>query len=375
MEVSMTGNVQVKSQGCPGAGGEGGTGPVACEAHRPEMVTDKEETSTRHLMEQVVHPDNLNRAYKRVVANKGSAGVDGMQVHELLDWCREHKGNLIESLLEGTYQPVPVKGVQIPKPGGGKRQLGIPTAVDRLVQQAILQVLGPVLERKFSESSYGFRPGRSAHDALAQASQYVEDGYVYVVDIDLEKFFDRVNHDKLMARLARHVEDKRLLKLVRAFLNAGLMQNGVVQPRQEGTPQGGPLSPLLANLMLDDLDKELERRDHLFVRYADDCNIYVGSRRAGERVLESITGFLERNLKLRVNKEKSAVGRVDERTFLGYRLIPGWKPWDEREEHQDLQAASAGVDSAEQAGQADRKNQKPEPIPDRLGKLLPFDPQ
>jgi len=284
-------------------------------------------------MEQVVNRDNLNRAYLRVVSNKGSAGVDGMTVDELLAWCRQHGESLKASLLDGTYRPSPVRGVEIPKPGGGKRPLGIPTAVDRMVQQAILQVLSPLLDKTFSDSSYGFRPGRSAHDAIFAASHHVSQGYVFVVDLDLEKFFDRVNHDMLMARLARHVKDKRLLKIARAFLNAGVMHNGVVHERREGTPQGGPLSPLLANLLLDDLDKELAKRDHRFVRYADDCNIYVQSRRAGERVLTSIRQFIEKKLKLRVNEEKSAVGHVSERSFLGYRLFPRWEPWAPAEEY------------------------------------------
>jgi RNA-directed DNA polymerase len=230
-------------------------------------------------------------------------------------------------LMNGRYKPSPVRGVQIPKPGGGQRQLGIPTTVDRMVQQAILQVLTPIMEQEFSDSSYGFRPGRSAHQAIDKASGYVKEGYIYVVDMDMEKFFERVNHDVLMARVARYIKDKRLLKLLRAFLNAGLMQYGVVQPRNEGTPQGGPLSPLLANILLTDFDRELEKRGHRFVRYADDCNIYVQSPRAGERVLDSATRFLQDKLKLKVNKEKSAVGHVSERSFLGYRLFRRREPW------------------------------------------------
>ncbi len=236
-------------------------------------------------------------------------------------------------LMNGRYKPSPVRGVGIPKPGGGTRQLGIPTAVDRMVQQAILQVLTPILEREFSAFSYGFRPGRSAHQAIHQACEYVRDGYIYVVDIDLEKFFDRVNHDVLMARVARYIKDKRLLKLIRAFLNAGLMQNGIVQPRNEGTPQGGPLSPLLANILLTDFDRELEKRGHRFVRYADDCNIYVQSLRAGQRVMDSATRFLQEKLKLHVNQEKSAVGHVSERSFLGYRLFRRREPWIVLEEY------------------------------------------
>jgi RNA-directed DNA polymerase len=272
-------------------------------------------------MEEVTNRDNLNRAYGRVMANKGSAGVDGLTVGDLMTWIAAHKDAFIASLLDGTYQPQPVRGVQIPKPGGGVRQLGIPTVVDRLVQQAILQVLEKLLDPTFSASSFGFRPGRGAHDALAQASRSVAEGRTIVVDLDLEKFFDRVNHDMLMSRLARRIGDKRLLRIIRRFLEAGLMQNGVCVERHEGTPQGGPLSPLLANLLLDDLDRELERRRHAFCRYADDCNIYVQSQAAGERVLASVTKFLEERLKLRVNRTKSAVAPVEERKFLGHRLL------------------------------------------------------
>jgi RNA-directed DNA polymerase len=274
-------------------------------------------------MEQVVDPDNLNRAYQRVVANKGSPGTDGMTVEQLGDWAREHKQEFITSLLDGSYRPTPVRGVKIPKPGGGERQLGIPTVKDRLVQQAMLQVLSPLLDPTFSNSSYGFRPKRSAHDALRDASEHVAEGYSIVVDIDLEKFFDRVNHDVLMNRLGRHVGDKRMLAIIGRFLRAGLMDHGICMEREEGTPQGGPLSPLLANLMLDDLDKELETRGHRFCRYADDCNIYVQSIKAGERVMKSVTEFLEKKLKLRVNAGKSAVAHVSERKFLGHRLLSG----------------------------------------------------
>jgi RNA-directed DNA polymerase len=275
-------------------------------------------------MEQVCEPANLNRAYARVMANKGSPGVDGLTVSRLGGWIKRHKQSFIASLLDGSYQPQPVRGVQIPKPGGnGMRQLGIPTVVDRLVQQAMQQVLEAILDPTFSASSYGFRPGRGAHDALAAARQHVADGRTIVVDIDLEKFFDKVNHDILMARLGRWVGDKRMLKIIGRFLRAGLMRDGVCVSREEGTPQGGPLSPLLANLLLDDLDKELEKRGHTFCRYADDCNIYVQSKAAGERVLASVTTFLEKKLRLRVNRDKSAVASVLERKFLGHRLLPG----------------------------------------------------
>ena len=272
------------------------------------------------VMEEVADPANLNQAYKRVKANKGAAGVDGMPVGALRAWIAEHREWLVAALLDGTYQPAAVRGVTLPKPGGGTRQLGIPTAIDRLVQQAIVQVLEPKLDPTFSDSSYGFRPGRNAHQAVLAAGDHVATGATIVVDLDLEKFFDRVNHDVLMARLARHIADRRLLGLVRRFLQAGMLAQGCHTPRYEGTPQGGPLSPLMANLLLDDLDKELERRGHWFCRYADDCNIYVQSQAAGERVMASISAFLERRLRLRVNRAKSAVAPVQHRQFLGYRL-------------------------------------------------------
>jgi RNA-directed DNA polymerase len=265
----------------------------------------------------------LNRAYKRVKANKGSAGVDGMTVDDLFDWIAEHKESLIESLKAGTYKPSPVLGVEIPKPGKNKevRLLGIPCVVDRLVQQAILQVLEPMFDSTFSESSYGFRSDRSAHQALLKAREYVQEGYGIVVDIDVEKFFDRVNHDKLMFRLSKRISDKKLLKIIRRFLEAGMMKQGICVERVEGLSQGGPLSPLMSNLVLDELDKELERRGHKFCRYADDCNIYVKSLRAGERVLQSVKDFLANRLKLKVNETKSACASVEERQFLGYQLL------------------------------------------------------
>jgi RNA-directed DNA polymerase len=270
------------------------------------------------LMEEVCQRDNLVRALKRVKANQGSSGIDGMRVEELTNYLQEHWPRIREQLLQGVYQPQPVKRVKIPKPGGGERPLGIPTVLDRFIQQAVMQVLQGSWDRAFSEPSYGFRPGRSAHQAVAQAQAYIAQGYGYVVDIDLEKFFDRVNHDILMGLVAKRVQDKRVLKLLRAFLNAGAMENGLVSPATEGTPQGGPLSPLLSNLMLDVLDKELERRGHRFVRYADDCNIYVRSMRAGERVMAGVSRFLEKKLKLKVNRAKSAVARPEERKFLGF---------------------------------------------------------
>ena len=305
----------------PGASGEGGTGPAAFEEWQASTALNRERALTSDLMERICEHGNLNRAYKRVKANRGAAGIDGMTVEELYDWLKEHKEELIASLLDGSYEPQPVFGKEIDKPGGGKRRLGIPTVVDRLVQQAILQELEGIVDPTFSESSYGFRRGRNAHQAVKQAAEYVAEGRVIVVDIDLEKFFDRVNHDILMARLARWVSDKRLLRIVRRFLEAGMMWDGVCIERYEGTPQGGPLSPLLANLLLDDLDKELERRGHCFCRYGDDCNIYVRTQKAGERVIASVTRFLEEELRLRVNWEKSAVAFVEERQFLGYRLL------------------------------------------------------
>lgn len=270
------------------------------------------------LMEEVCQRDNLVKALRRVKTNKGSPGIDGMRVEELADYLKEHWPRIREQLLQGRYQPQPVKRVKIPKPGSGERLLGIPTVLDRFIQQAVMQVLQRDWDRTFSEHSYGFRPGRSAHQAVAQAQSYIAQGYGYVVDIDLEKFFDRVNHDILMGLAAKRVKDKRVLKLLRAFLNAGVMENGLVSPSAEGTPQGGPLSPLLSNLMLDVLDKELERRRHRFVRYADDCNIYVLSVRAGERVMAGVSRFLEKKLKLKVNRAKSAVARPGERKFLGF---------------------------------------------------------
>ncbi|MEW8119952.1 MAG: group II intron reverse transcriptase/maturase [Candidatus Thiodiazotropha sp.] len=269
------------------------------------------------LMERVLDRANLFVALKRVTQNKGSAGIDGMRLDELPMYLKAHWPRIRQELLEGRYKPQPVKRVSIPKPGGGERHLGIPTVLDRLIQQALLQVIQPEWDRSFSHSSYGFRPGRSAHQAIAQAQSLIKGGNRWVVDMDIEKFFDRVNHDKLMHRVKQRIEDRRVLKLINGYLKAGVMIGVQEEPSQEGTPQGGPLSPLLANLLLDDLDKELERRGHRFIRYADDCNIYVRSRRAGERVLESLTCFLERKLKLSVNQSKSAVDRPWRRSFLG----------------------------------------------------------
>jgi RNA-directed DNA polymerase len=270
------------------------------------------------LMEQICDSVNLNQAYRQVKANKGAPGVDGITIEMVKNYIAEHKEEILQSLLDVSYKPNLVRGVQIPKPDGSKRQLGIPTVLDRVIQQAILQVLEPLFEPKFSDSSYGFRPRRGAQMALKKAKEYVQSGYIYVVDMDLEKFFDRVNHDILMERLSRHIGDKRLLKIIRRYLEAGLLQDGIKINRELGMPQGGNLSPLLSNILLDELDKELESRGHKFCRYADDCNIYVKSIKAGERVLESVTNFLSKGLKLQVNKTKSEVAQVRERKFLGY---------------------------------------------------------
>src|SRR6202051_4738648 len=286
-----------------------------CETERP--------ASHEQLMEEVCERENCWQAYKRVKANKGSPGIDGMKVGDLSGYLKQHWPSIREQLLSGTYKPQPVRRVEIPKPDGGVRKLGIPTVLDRLIQQAVMQVLQRRWDPTFSEGSYGFRPGRSAQQAAAQAQKYIAEGHRWCVDLDLEKFFDRVNHDKLMGRIAKRVGDKRLLKLIRAFLNSGVMENGLVSPSAEGTPQGGPLSPLLSNLVLDELDQELERRGHRFVRYADDCNIYVRSERAGQRVMESITRFITQKLKLRVNEAKSAVARPQERKFLGFSFTTG----------------------------------------------------
>ena len=277
-------------------------------------------------MEEVCERENCKQALKRVKANKGSAGVDGMTVQQLPAFLKEHWPAIRKQLLSGTYKPQPVKRVEIPKPDGGIRKLGIPTVLDRLIQQAVMQVLQRRWDRTFSEHSYGFRPGRSAHQAVEQAQKYIAEGYRWVVDLDLEKFFDRVNHDRLMAKIAERIGDKRMLKLIRAFLVAGVLEDGLVNPVDEGTPQGGPLSPLLSNIVLDEFDRELERRGLRFARYADDSNIYVRSKRAGERVMESITRFITAKLKLKVNEQKSAVARPWERKFLGFSFTNGLKP-------------------------------------------------
>ena len=278
--------------------------------------------SDERVWEAVFSRENMQTALKRVESNKGAAGMDGMKVTDLRGYLKAHWLEMRAVLESGKYQPSPVRRVEIPKPDGGVRQLGIPTVIDRLIQQAIAQVLTPMFEEVFSPHSYGFRPGRSAHQAVKQSQEYIRQGYDWVVDIDLEKFFDRVNHDMLMARVARVVKDKRVLKLIRAYLESGVMVNGVIMETEEGTPQGGPLSPLLSNIMLNDLDRELEGRGHKFVRYADDCNIYVKTERAGERVLKSVKQHLEKKLKLKVNPKKSKVERATRAKFLGFSF---WK--------------------------------------------------
>ena len=305
--------LEPKGRGETPVSGDKGTEPFAAKP------TPESPACAEQLMEEVCDRENLERAWKCVRRNKGGPGVDGMTIDAAKDYLREHWPNIRSHLLEGTYQPQPVKRVEIPKPDGGVRKLGVPSVVDRLIQQALLQVLQEQWDPTFSKHSYGFRPGRSAHQAVAQAQQYVAEGYSVVVDLDLEKF-DRVNHDGLMARVAARLTDKRVLKLIRAFLKAGVMEDGLVRPVDEGTPQGGPLSPLLSNLVLDDLDKELARRGLRFCRYADDCNIYVRSHRAGERVMASVSRFLTQKLRLKVNETKSAVARPEERKFLGFSI-------------------------------------------------------
>ena len=301
------------------AADEGAEPVVAkCEPERPAV--------THSLMEAVCERENLKKALHRVKANKGSPGIDGITVEQLPDYLRAHWPRHRDELLRGTYTPSPVRRVEIPKPDGGVRKLGIPTTLDRFIQQAVLQVLQPQFDPTFSNHSYGFRPGRSAHQAVAAAQGHLASGYRWVVDLDLEKFFDRVNHDLLMGCLARRVPDARVLKLTRAFLNAGVLENGLVSATEEGTPQGGPLSPLLSNIVLHALDCELERRGHRFVRYADDCNVYVRSARAGHRVMKSITDFITTRLKLKVNTAKSAVAPARERTFLGFSFTHGQRP-------------------------------------------------
>ena len=291
----------------------------AQEVEAVTATTERESpASTAHLMGAICDPDNIEAALRAVVRNKGAPGIDGITVKQLPRILKARWPEIEEQLLQGRYQPQSVRRVRIPKPAGGTRNLGIPTVIDRVIQQAVLQRLQPRWDPTFSEHSYGFRPGRSAHQAVVQAQAYVIDGYRFVVDIDLAKFFDRVNHDRLLAAVAKRVSDRRVLRLIRGYLTAGVLDGGLFEESREGTPQGGPLSPLLSNLVLDELDRELERRGHRFVRYADDCNIYVRSEKAGRRVMQSLTRFIEERLKLQINAEKSAVARPWHRSFLGF---------------------------------------------------------
>jgi RNA-directed DNA polymerase len=308
-----------KSEPSPSAQTAGAVKPQGSRlrVEAPTVGSGDERPGTGDLMEKACERQNLRAALKRVRQNAGKPGIDGMTVEELPEHLRVHWPRLREELLAGRYQPQPVRRVVIPKPGGGERELGIPTVLDRFIQQALLQALQPLFDPTFSDASYGFRPGRRAHDAVRRAQAYVQEGRSVVVDIDLEKFFDRVNHDILMGRLVKRIADRRVLRLIRRYLNAGVLANGVVIERQEGTPQGGPLSPLLANVLLDEVDKELERRGHAFVRYADDLNVYVRSQRAGERVMASLHKLFGK-LKLRINENKSKVTRATKAKFLGF---------------------------------------------------------
>ena len=300
---------------------DGGTGSEICTGVELLSQLESQRTLTENLLEAVVDYGNLRNAYQRVRQNKGSAGIDEMDVEALSKWLNKNLITFRETVLAENYQPAPVRKVMIRKPDGGERMLGIPTAKDRMLQQAIHQTLSRYYDPLFSDNSFGFRPGRNAHQAILQASKYISSGKEWVVDIDLEKFFDNVNHDRLMQRLSKGIGDKRLLRLIKSYLKSGIMSDGLTEQRIAGTPQGSPLSPLLSNIVLDEWDKEMEKRGHDFCRYADDCNIYVKSRKAGERVLSSMVKFLEQKLKLKVNRQKSGVRHCSETTFLGYTLL------------------------------------------------------
>jgi RNA-directed DNA polymerase len=296
---------------------EGNAGALSTSSMSEKETNDGNEYTMR-LLEEILEPDNMNKAFRKVKANKGSHGIDGMTVDELLPFLKENENQIKQAIMEGTYSPKPVRRVEIPKPDGGVRLLGIPTVLDRVIQQAIAQILTPIYEREFSDYSYGFRPGRDAHQAIRKCKEYIDAGYKWTVDIDLAKYFDTVNHDKLMRLLSERIKDGRVISLIRKYLQSGVMINGVVIDTEEGTPQGGNISPLLSNIMLNELDKELTKRELKFCRYADDCNIYVKSRKAAQRVMASVTRYLEEELKLKVNKEKSAVDRPWKLKFLGF---------------------------------------------------------
>jgi RNA-directed DNA polymerase len=325
-DVSGEENRQLELPFASGAAGEAQSAADGRVEATASPHADQSQTHCSSVMQEVLEPENLGSALRRVQANKGSPGIDGMTVEALPEFLRQHWPRIRQQLMNATYKPQPVRRVEIPKPDGGTRKLGVPTALDRFIQQAVAQVLSQRWDPTFSDSSYGFRPGRSAHQAVERAQGHIAGGCAWVVDIDLEKFFDKVNHDRLMGRIMKRETDKALFKLIRAFLNAGVMENGLVGPTDEGVPQGGPLSPLLSNLVLDELDKELEKRGHRFVRYADDCNIYVQSERAGQRVMEGVSRFIADKLKLKVNASKSAVDRPSRRKFLGFSFTRGKSP-------------------------------------------------
>ncbi len=366
MVLAFTGEGRSEAPRAPREGTEAFT--AKCETESPA----REE----QLTEEVCGRENCQQALRRVKANKGSPGIDGMKVSELPGYLKQHWPAIREQLMSGTYRPQPVRRVEIAKPDGGVRKLGIPTVLDRFIQQAVMQVLQRRWDPTFSEHSHGFRPQRSAHQAVAKAQQYIVAGNRWVVDLDLEKFFDRVNHDKLMAAVARRVSDKRMLKLIRAFLESGVMENGLVSAVEEGTPQGGPLSPLLSNLVLDELDRELERRQHRFVRYADDCNIYVASERAGKRVMQSVTSFLRRRLKLKVNESKSAVARPQERKFLGFSFTSGTRAETAHRAQgaAPLQAKSPGTDATNTGHQSGADDEGTRHLCTRMEELLRLQP-
>ena len=347
----------------PLGSGEGANPTAAPTREQQAFATWRDELNwEERILENIAHRYNLELACQRVKSNKGAPGIDGMTVEDLERWLSTHMAELREQLLNGSYQPQEVKGVSIPKPNGGRRQLGIPTAIDRLVQQAFVQELTPILDPQMSESSYGFRPNRSAHQALKSGSAYVEDGYTVAVDLDMEKFFDKVNHDILMSRLARRIKDKRVLCYIRRMLKAGMMDNeGIKQKREQGTPQGGPLSPLLANVLLDDLDRELEGRGLHFCRYADDCMIFVRTMEAGERVLRSISQYIEEELKLKVNRQKSKVDKVWNCVYLGYIIGVGGM----------LRIAPASVKKLKTKIRIITRRMRPTPLREVISELIP----